>query len=244
MGIFQVRNRLTIYVIIDCAVTHCISKWSVTSLINEEGLREPRRINVTMARKLSPPFRPGEVVVLKTGTAPQVVTDVNYSNGVWHLRCRYTRYFPNIEEAARNWRRADDYLHYVGDPEDHDYNQKVNTVANAPKLYQTLEETPRFGTYLATNSLGQIVLEMKGAQANVIVEAFDKDKVEEVKPYTILVRFRDGTERNYTTTKDKVKEGEAIIFENLDFGVIVKINTGFSGNCSELKGRRVLTEEL
>lgn len=197
-----------------------------------------------MARKPIPPFQPGEVVVLKTGTAPQIVTDVNQTNGVWYLRCRYTRYFPNIEEVARNWRCADDYLHYVGDPEDHDYNQKVNTVANAPKLYQTLEETPRFGTYLATNSIGQIVLEMKTGQANVNVEAFEKDKVEEVKPYTVSIAINNGNELHFTCPKDAVKENDVVILDSGDFGRVTKINTGWSGTTRELKGRKVVTEVI
>ncbi len=50
-------------------------------------------------------------------------------------------------------------------------------------LYQTNDKTPRFGTFLAKNSKGEIVLEMKGEGG--AVEAFNADEIEEVQPYTV-----------------------------------------------------------
>ena len=52
------------------------------------------------------------------------------------------------------------------------------------QLYQTNEETARFGTFLTKDSQGRIVLEMKGSAG---VEAFDPKTVEEVMPYTVAM---------------------------------------------------------
>jgi hypothetical protein len=189
------------------------------------------------------PFKVGEYVVLKTGTAPQQVTELAYNSFGWFLRARYTRYFTDIEKCAGRWRTVNDFEHYPGDPALHDYDTKKATpMAQCPKIYQTPEATPRYGTLLAINSVGQLVLEIKTG-TGVYVEAFDKDKVEEVKPYTILCTDHEGRERHFTTTKDKVKENDILLSEK-GLLFVTKINTGYAGNAPELKGRRVLTEEL
>lgn len=189
------------------------------------------------------PFKVGEFVMLKTGTAPQQVTEMYRATEGWLIRARYTRYFTDIEKCAGRWRNVNDFEHYPGDPAQHDYDTKKATpMAQCPKLYQTLETTPRFGTLLATNSVGQLVLEIKTG-TGVNVEAFDKDKVEEVKPYTILCTDHEGRERHFSTVKDKVKENDILLSES-GLLFVSKINTGYAGNAPELKGRRVLTEEL
>jgi len=186
-------------------------------------------------------YTPGDNVVLLTGTAPQVVLDTRYHCGQWQLRCAYVRWFSGgYEEHSRSWRRASDFEPYQGDPQYHDYENK-KAYKMAAKLFQTLEETPRFGTYLARNSTGQIVLEMKPGG---LPEAFDADKVVEVKPYTVRIRFRDGNYRHYSTTPNSVNVGDAILFKTLDFGVVDQLNSGYSNMVDELKGRRFLTEEI
>ena len=60
------------------------------------------------------------------------------------------------------------------------FNEKENEMTN--KLFQTKEEKPRYGTFLAKNSKGETVLDMKGTG---VPEAFGKNEIEEVLPYTI-----------------------------------------------------------
>lgn len=188
-------------------------------------------------------FKEGQLVVLKTGYAPQIVLGVRpIWGGSWEIRCTYHRWFQGCEELHTKWRRQEDFDQFNGDPDQVAYprTSKYEKATSVNKLYQTLEENPRFGTYLATNSTGQIVLELKGTNQ---VEAFDKDKIEEVKPYTIACLNHEGRQLNFTTTKDRVKEGDLVIGE---FGLVrvAKINTGFEGNAPELVGRKVMTEEL
>lgn len=190
-------------------------------------------------------FKRDDIVVLRTGYAPQIVLDVRRAANGWgtyELRTAYYRWFNGSEELQYKWRRQEDFVPYQGNPDEQEYPNHPKYQKETPvnKLYQTLEETPRFGTYLATNSTGQIVLELKGTNQ---VEAFDKDKIEEVKPYTIACLNHEGRQLNFTTTKDRVKEGDLVIGE---FGLVrvAKINTGFEGNAPELVGRKVMTEEL
>lgn len=197
-----------------------------------------------MTRKKSK-FRVGSYVVLKTGHAPQEVLEVRSIYGDhWELRCRYVRWFHGSESHQERWRTEEHFVAYEGNPFNHVYEEKPkkeNTqMTSAPKLYQTIGENTVFGTFLAFNSVGQIVLEMKPGN---VPQAFDKDAVEEVKPYTVSALDHNGRERHFTTAKDKVKENDILLTE-LGLLFITKINTGFTGEAPELKGRRVLTEEI
>lgn len=120
-------------------------------------------------------------------------------------------------------------------------NQEENTMN---KLYETKEETPRFGTYLAINSAGRLVLEMKGTGN---VETFDKKDVEEVKPYTVRVRY--GTQNNgskgyeFFAKKGEVSVGDLLYLTDYkEFAVVDAVDTKSNRATKNLHGRRVLSE--
>jgi hypothetical protein len=117
-------------------------------------------------------------------------------------------------------------------------NQKTEN--DMPKLYQTTEQTPRFGVLLATNSMGKLVLEMKGTG---IVETFEKAEVEEVKPYTVCIKFQDsGTEYQYLSRKGDVEKGDMILVDgNGHTAKVIAVDTKSDRATKELKGRKVLT---
>lgn len=114
---------------------------------------------------------------------------------------------------------------------------KENTM---PKLYQTNEETPRFGTLLATNSAGKLVLEMKGSSE---VLTFDKEDVEEVKPYTVGVRFElNGIEYHYLSRKGDVEKGDLLLIAgSSSFATVTSVDTKSDKATKELTGRKVVT---
>lgn len=121
-------------------------------------------------------------------------------------------------------------------------NQEENTMA---KLYETKEETPRFGTYLATNSAGKIVLEMKGTG---IVETFEKAEIEEVKPYTVRVRYNacGGSRDNgyeFFAKKGEVEKGDLLFLADYqEFGIVVAVDTKSNRATKNLHGRKLLSE--
>lgn len=72
-----------------------------------------------------------------------------------------------------------------------------------------------YGTYLATNSAGQYVMEEKGT--GKIITA-NKEDVSEVVPYTIEVKFLSGHDNGtiypYTSEKDKFQVGDLCLLKN------------------------------
>jgi hypothetical protein len=116
-------------------------------------------------------------------------------------------------------------------------NAKENDMA---KLFQTKEETPRFGTMLATNSAGKYVLEMKGSGD---VLTFEKSEVEEVKPYTVGVRFElNGIEYHYLSRKGDVEKGDVLFVSGSgSYAFVTSVDTKSDKATKELTGRKVLT---
>ena len=111
------------------------------------------------------------------------------------------------------------------------------------KLYQTKEETPRFGTLLATNSAGLLVLEMKGSGE---VLAFETSAIEEVKPYTVCIQFLDGSGRDYQylSRKGDVEVGDLILLSSGSPTIarVRKINTASDKATVTLRGVKLQTE--
>jgi len=177
---------------------------------------------------MKPPFEVGDLVKLVNGTAPLVVEAVGLSQGVWKASCRYLsnasrKYYPPVLKRASQL-------------ELYEHNERT---AAMPKLYQTKEETPRFGTYLATNSKGELVLEMKGAG---MPEAFKASDIEEVKPYTVRLVSANGASNHYRAVPGSVAKGDVLVVGG-SLASVAAIDTK-SDATRVLKGARVATEKL
>lgn len=140
------------------------------------------------------------------------------------------------------WRMTDPHIEQLErqcPPSDH---PSITTEGNIimAKLYQTKEETPRFGTLLATNSAGLYVMEMKGTGE---VLTFAKADVEEVKPYTVRIKFQDSTtEYDYLSRKGDVEKGDMVIVDGSgSFAKVVAVDTKSDRATKELVGRKVVT---
>ena len=116
-------------------------------------------------------------------------------------------------------------------------------------LYET--EDGRFGTKLATNSEGKVVLEIKGSKGEV--EAFAPETIKEVVPYTVSVQFIEGNDARYGKPKNysfiskegQVQAGDIIFVDGSpNMARVTKLNTKSRQATKELKGRKVLTEDL
>ena len=93
-----------------------------------------------------------------------------------------------------------------------------------------------YGNYLATNSTGQLVFEIKGTGE---VKAYAKDKVKEVVPYTVRLSDR----QVYETEEGKVKKGD-ILLMNGAIETVTDIDIKLKGSFPQLTARRVMTEDL
>ncbi len=118
------------------------------------------------------------------------------------------------------------------------------------KLYQTIVkegETAQFGTYLAKNSAGQIILEMKGSNDCV---AFDPKAIEEVLPWTFLATVvssnrnnKVGSDVTLVGKKDSVEAGDILLSENAMLRV-VSVNTKNRNTNAVFKGRKLVTVDV
>ncbi|WP_157385590.1 hypothetical protein [Mesorhizobium sp. STM 4661] len=109
------------------------------------------------------------------------------------------------------------------------------------KLYQTITEPNRFGSFLAHNSAGQIVLEMKGTSGGV--EAFNPDAVEEVRPYTVAA-VSGGSPRHFITKKGSVDKGDVVLTPTGMLLHIIRLDTKSAKVEGTLKGRKLLSEAV
>lgn len=108
------------------------------------------------------------------------------------------------------------------------------------KLYQTVSEPTQFGTFLAHNSAGQIVLEMKGSGG---VAAFNPADVEEVRPYTVAA-VSGGSPRHYITQKGSVEKGDVVLTPTGTLLHIIRLDTKSAKVEGTLKGRKLITSEV
>lgn len=203
----------------------------------------------------------GDIVRKKNGWSPMEVVWASPTGGSVKVRyCSRNDYVGAVYEQHCEQGRSKDFA-LVTDP-DEEFSrcrggwkdrltdrhaekletQKGNTTMN--KLYQTIEETPRFGTYLAINSAGLIVLEMKGTGA---VETFEKKDVEEVKPYTVRVRFFGSNNQGYEffARKGDVQKGDLIAMKGYnEIAEVVAVDTKSSKATKNLVGRKLHADPI
>lgn len=114
-------------------------------------------------------------------------------------------------------------------------------------LYQVVGKE-EYGTQLAVNSEGKIVLEMKksGQYANGDLATFDKSELKEVLPYTVAVRFKDGSQDyHYLATEGSVEKGDILLIDGSNsFATVKAINTESKLANKQLKGRKLQTTEI
>ena len=182
----------------------------------------PRTLNESYLEGYSPPnsFKVGDIVRLKTGTAPIVI---EITKGKY-----FTGEYVNSGTRVVARKIEDIVLH-----EDYNNTQTEGNkdMADNKTLYEiTLTGASglgqvHYGHYLATNSSGQWVMEEKGTGK---IHTVDKADVVEVLPYTIAIRFLNdggmGKNYNYFADKDKYTAGQMFLMDN-SFVVVVDVDT-------------------
>lgn len=180
--------------------------------------------------KSSTNFKVGDAVRLVSGQSLQHIIGVD-GNRVMAAYPSSSAYSGRSRSSGR-WRPASDYVYhstYKHNPDTTQPESKgTNKMTTQNKLYQTNEATPRFGTLLATNSQGKLVLEMKGTG---IPELFDAKEVNVVMPYTFSVVFgSNSTEYSYKGKEGEVELGDLLLLDNsprgeLTVARVVGVNT-------------------
>jgi hypothetical protein len=102
-----------------------------------------------------------------------------------------------------------------------------------------------YGTYLATNSTNQLIIEEKGTG---VILTFEKDQLEEVLPYTFSIKV-NGQETHYLGNADSsLKKGDVVMLtaanSNYAIGVVTGVNTKNRSPRNGFKGVKLVTEEI
>lgn len=213
--------------------------------------------------------KPGDIVRLKAGNTAMEVRGVYPEREVmreglyiqyekpsrfgYYVCAAYLTHQDDQYNDSRQVRCVEDFVPWDREPlsENQQRNCQFSGTTQETtimsKLYNVIG-TGRFGTFLATNSVGQTVLEMKGENK---VEAFDKDKIEEVRPYTVrcaCITDRSGsgnsTLLNYETTKGAVAKGDLILTENGAILRVTALDTKSDKPIGILKGHKLVTERV
>jgi hypothetical protein len=193
-------------------------------------------------------FERGDTVRLHSGTSPQKVMDVKQVSGSVARRAGVhdgtqvllTCYLSGLAgwngayPYERRWRAASDYVLLPPKP------AQATQENVMPKLYQvTYDGKPAL---LVKNSAGDLVLELKGSGD---VAAFKPSEAEEVRPYTVSVKFVDsGTIYHFEAVKGSVEVGDRLLLDSDAVARVIALDTKSPSATKKLRGRKLLTAPL
>ena len=159
--------------------------------------------------------------------------------------------FPNGRRPIEVTQIDGNYIHgrYVnsGKPvwDYHNYFQPYedNTIMSKEQLFTWTDPHGQYyGTYLATNSSGQYVLEVKKT-GNIVT--MHPDQVEEVVPWTFSAK--NGSTEEHFTGPDTIKKGDSLIqiltSQTPRVWFVTDVDTK-NRTATKFVGRRIVTEEI
>jgi len=101
-----------------------------------------------------------------------------------------------------------------------------------------------YGYPLATNSQGKVVFEVKNTGSILTVE---RHEIEKVMPYTIGVRFVQGSQTtcHYFNSKRNLQVGDFVFVENTSgLARVVQVDTKSHRATKEIEGSRLQSEKI
>ena len=123
------------------------------------------------------------------------------------------------------------------------YKNNDQTIMSKEQLFTWTDPHGQYyGTYLATNSSGQYVLEVKKT-GNIVT--MHPDQVEEVIPWTFSAK--NGSTEEHFTGPDTIKKGDSLIqiltSQTPRVWFVTDVDTK-SRTATKFVGRRIVTEEI
>lgn len=169
-------------------------------------------------------FQVGDIVRLKNYQTHQRVTHI--APGAQTISTKY------LNTEHRYYDRSAGHFEHV---------KPKQSVKKAPepmtKIFETKTDPKRYGSFLANDSQGKFVLEMKGNPPTV--EAFAEIDIKEVIPYTVEINGA-----HFIAAEGQFKQGDVIVV-GTDFRVVGKIDTGaHSAKKLPANVRRVMMEPV
>ena len=179
-------------------------------------------------------FKPGDIVKLRTGTAPQRVLKALWStlNNRTEIKCEYLN-----SRKELDFRAETDYEIYI---ETKPEQPKELIMKN--KLFQTLDGSV-YGEGLVIDGDGKYVLKLNNGE----YRAFAADQLKRVMPYTFDVIFNgmSGKRYSYLGTSGEVAVGD-ILMDSKDFTIarVVAVGTESEAATKTFEGVKLQTMPL
>jgi hypothetical protein len=182
-------------------------------------------------------FSLGDVVTKAHGKKTAVITHLppGDPNG-WGWQSQYTCKY---EQSGASFQEQERYLKLQESPS--------ATLANMKTLYSFTKPdgSTGYGTYLATNSTNQLIIEEKGTGA---ILTFDKEQLEEVLPYTFAVKV-NGKETHYLgNSSSTLKKGDVVMLtdanSNYSIGKVTGVDTKNRSPREKFNGVKLVTEPI
>ena len=181
-------------------------------------------------------FQVGDIVRLKNGNAPQQVRHVNHPARAISTVYLSTLHYDDNPTCAYYDRREQDYVLLEAKPQS---NPKEDHTMNQNTLFQTKEEKPRYGHYIATNPEGRIVLMMDDGYQD-----FEEKDIVEVLPHTVEIVFSNGQTHHFALPAGKVEIDDIVVW-GINLGRVKKVGTKNRNPKSEPKDlRKVATLKI
>jgi hypothetical protein len=216
----------------------------IGNLWDEPKLRKYNNKTKKKKKGNSMNLKNGDRVRLIGGKRPMIVThSYNAGGGRYKVTAQY-------EGSGGQTSRYDHEFVQL----DEDYETESKGIDKMKgKLFQTKEDTPRFGIGLAVNSQNEFVLEMKVTGA---LEAFTMKKgneqLEVVMPYSFAVKYSTSPQLyQYRGREGSVAVGDLLLSLNsqhakggISIAQVVEINTKNDKATKSFDGMKIVTEPL
>lgn len=186
------------------------------------------------ATSYNPMFKVGDIVKLKTGTAPQRVVKVLWSDATWRveIKCEYLN-----SRKELSFRPETDYELYTETTKEHTEEHPMKG-----KLFQTLDGSV-YGEGLVIDGDGKYVLKLNNGD----YKAFTAAELKRVMPFTFDVIFNGMSNKRYSYLgkAGSVEVGD-ILMDAKDFTIarVVAVNTESDAATKNFEGVKLKAEAL
>lgn len=173
-------------------------------------------------------FQVGDVITKMYGKTPAKVE----STPLWRTgpyRCRYI-------DSGNSFNC---YESEIKPAEQTEQSSPMKTLYSFPKE----DGTVGYGNHIGTNSQNQYLVEEKTTGAILV---FDKDKLEEVLPYTFSAKIGNA-ETHYQGKPDTVKVGDILLLTGSNtpqIAVVTGVDTKNKGARAKFSGAKIVTEAI
>jgi hypothetical protein len=181
----------------------------------------------------SNPFKPGDLVRLKTGTEPMEVIKVS----TYNLICEYVSSGKQLGHRDYN-----EFIAYEYKSVAKKFNESTEKKEKqmTTKLYKTVENG-RYGEYKA-NDGDKLLLLMQDTGS---YEAFTADSIKRVMAFTFDVIFNgQGKVYSYLGTEGEVATGDLLLLDDMTFARVVALGTESETATKRFKGTKLVGTRL